>query len=171
MTAPLVSQALQDVSLAVWRHLASLPACRAVLGPTGVDSADTVWMFRNELAAVVEGTSRVAAVVHVDGGWARPNSHNTAQFPRISLELLGDPLRDAGRIVRRDAVDRVWTAWSVFNAEMHRTAGFSEVWGATDSDDGLRVWGSQLMSHPDVYEVPDWDGGARLLVRYGLNVG
>jgi hypothetical protein len=131
-----------------------------------------VWLFVRKLQAVVEGTSTTAAVLAVEGAWARPNQHNTVRFPRISLHLYSDCSRDTfGSIIREDAEPRAWAAWEAFNAEMDRKNHFSEIWGAVLGDPGLRVNGSALMSLPDVFDVADWDGGKRLQCHYGLVVG
>jgi hypothetical protein len=167
----LLAPATLDVALAARRHLAALPACRAVLGPTGSDVESSVWLFTRTLSVVVEGSSRAAAVLSVAGGWARPNEHNTAQFPRLQLEIFADASRTSGTITCRDAEARAWAAWHPFNEELHRLKAFSEIWGAKDSDPGLRVWGCQLTSHPDTFDLPDWDGGKRLLAHYGLCTG
>lgn len=171
MTVPLVATAAEDVALAARRHLASLASVRAVLGPTGADSEGSVWLFTNELGVVVEGSGRVAAVVSVAGAWARPNNHNTAKFPRLRLELIADSSRSNGIVVRRDAESRLWAAWEPFNFDLHRPIGFESLWGQTDSDPGLRVWGLQLLSHPDIYDIPDFDSGKKLTCHYGLSVG
>lgn len=171
MSFPLPTTAAVDVALAARRYLASLAEIRAVLGPTGADSADTVWLFLRELSVLVEGSSRTAAVLRVDGGWTRPNTHNTAHFPRLRLEIYSDCSRSGVTIVRRDAEARAWHAWAAFDRILHRAVAFSEIWGAGPGDPGCRVWGSQLQSHPDVFPVSEWDGGTRLLAYYGLSVG
>lgn len=160
-----------DVALAVRRYLASITVCRSVLGPTGTDSENTVWLFTRDLGVVVEGSSHVAAVLRMDGAWTRPNSHNSAEFPRVSLELLADSSRTGAEITRPDAESRAWLAWDTINKFLHRTDAFSEMWGSVGEDPGLRVWGSLLLSHPDVFDIPDWVGGKRLQVHYGLSVG
>lgn len=171
MTTALPATAAVDVALAARRHLASVAAIRAGLGPTGSDSESAVWLFVRELSLVVEGTSRAAAVLSLDGGWSRPNTHNTARFPRLKLEIYADASRSGTSISRRDAESRAWAAWEPFDRILHRTDAFVEVWGSGSGDPGCRVWGSQLMTHPDVYDIADWDGGKRLLCHYGLCVG
>lgn len=173
MTGPaFVAPAAVDVALAVRRRLATVPGILAVLGPRVGAGPAEVWLFVRELQALVEGSSMSAAVVSVEGAWARPNSHNTTRFPRIALHIYSDCTRDfAGAIIRPDAEPRAWVAWEAFNKELDRKDGFSEIWGAAAADPGLRVTGSQLMSLPDVYDVSDWDGGKRLQCHYGLNVG
>jgi hypothetical protein len=167
----LSAPATLDVALAARRFLAAIPACRAVLGPSGADTESTVWLFTRSMSVVVEGTSRCAAVLSVAGPWARPNEHNTARFPRLQLEIFADPSRSGGAITTRDAEARAWAAWDPFDKVLHRPRGFSEMWGAKDSDLGLRVWGSLRTSDPDTFPTPDWDGGQRLLVHYGLCTG
>lgn len=171
MTVTFPATAAVDVALAARRHLASMAPIRAGLGPTGSDSELAVWLFVRSLGVVVETTGRAAAVLSLEGGWTRPNTHNTARFPRLKLEIFADCTRSGVTIARRDAEARAWAAWESFDRVLHRTDAFAEVWGAQSGDPGCRVWGSQLMSHPDVFDIQDWDGGKRLLVHYGLSVG
>lgn len=171
MTTSFSVLASLDVALAVRRHLALLSSIRNVLGPTGSDSEGLVWLFPRDLSVVVEGSAQVAATVSVAGSWARPNPHNTAQFPRLRLDLYADSSRTLGKIARRDSEARAWFAWAPFNRELHRSDGFAEIWGALGLDPGLRVWGSSLLSHPDTFDTPDWDGGTHLVSYYGLCVG
>lgn len=173
MTSPVfVAPAAVDVALAVRRRLAAVPGIVSVLGPNPLLTADGVWLFVRELQALPEGTSSSAAVLSIQGAWARPNDHNTERFPRLQLEIFSDCSRDTtGAIATRDAEPRALAAWEFFNAELDRKNGFSEIWGRTETDPGVRVNGSQLMSLPDVYDVNDWDGGKRLQVTYGLKVG
>lgn len=168
---PLVAGAGADVALAVRRYLAAVGSVRAVLGPTGSDGPDVVWLFSTELQAVVEASSSVAAAVSVAGAWSRPNLYGTGQFPRVRLELVADATRVNGLIVRRDAEARAWAAWQKFNTVLDRKDSFSEFWGRTNDDPGLRVWGSSLLSHPDTLDIPEFDGGKRLVCNYGLCIG
>lgn len=173
MTLPLFTlSASTDLALAARRKLASVPGVVGALGSFFASGSAEVWLFVRELQVVVEGSGQAAAVLREDGAWARPNPHNTARFPRLSVEIYADCSRDAnGAIARRDAEARARTVWGQFNSFLHRVDGFSEVWGSTSTDPGMRVWGSQLMSLPDVFDVPDWDGGKRLHGHFGLNVG
>lgn len=172
MTVPFVAPAAVDVALAVRRRLAAIPGVRAVLGPQGVSSSDEVWLFVRELQVIPEGSGLAAAVVSIEGPWARPNRHNTARFPRVAVHIYADSTRDMnGAVIRKDAEARAWAVWEPFNAELDRKVAFSEIWGSTATDPGLRVWDSHLLSLPDVYDVSDWDGGKRLQVHYGLGVG
>lgn len=173
MSTPLPSlSASSDLAVAAHRKLLAVPGVTDALGSSGVGSPVGVWLFVRELQVVVEGTGKAAAVLREAGGWARPNLHNTARFPRLSLEIYADSSRDAaGAVARRDAESRARAAWESFQSVLHRVDAFAEVWGKATGDSGMRVWGSQLMSLPDVYPVDDWDGGVRLQCHYGLNTG
>lgn len=173
MSGPLFElTAASDVAVAAHRRLSTVPGVIGVLGSFTAPSPAGVWLFVRKLQTVVEGSGRAAAVLREEGSWTRPNSHNTAQFPRLSLEIFADSTRDAtGAVLRDDAESRARAVWERFQLVLHRVDGFTEVWGATVTDPGLRVWGSQLMSRPDVYPVSDWDGGVRLQCHYGLNTG
>jgi hypothetical protein len=172
VTFPHVAPAAVDVAIAVRRRLVSVPGVVACLGPAAAVASGDVWLYVRELGTLPEGSGLAAAVVAIEGPWTRPNDHNTARFPRLALHIYADCTRDvSGAIVRKDAEARAWATWEPFNRELDRKDGFSEMWGVTSTDPGLRVWGSRLLSLPDVYDVQDWDGGKRLQVHYALNVG
>lgn len=175
MTVPLVWTAATDVALAARRHLVSLPGVREVLGPAS-STVETSWIFVRDLATIVEGTGLAAVVLSAAGGWARPNSHNSAQFPRLVVEVYADSSREANlEVTRPDAESRARYVWAVLERELHRTYAFVEVWGAVPDasppDPGLRVWGSQALHVPEVFSVSEWASGARLYATYGLSTG
>ncbi len=173
MTAPALWSAAIDPVLAARRHLVSFSTVREVLGP---ETGDTVWLFVRSLGVLVEGSGLAAAVLSAEGGWTRPNRHNTASFPRLVVAIYADPTRGSnGEIVRYDAEVRARRAWLAFDAVLHRPTGFSEVWGAEPDadppDPGLRVWGSQALLYPEPVPVEQWQGGVLFRAEYGLNVG
>lgn len=173
MTGPgLPMLATYDLATAAHRMLTAVPGVTGALGSSAPPSPVGVWLFVRELQVVVEGSGRAAAVLREEGAWARPNQHNTARFPRLSVEIFADATRDVnGAIARRDAEARARIVWERFQTVLNRTDGFSEIWGSNGADPGMRVWGSQLMSLPEVYDINDWDGGKRLQCHYGLNTG
>lgn len=172
MTGPVQLTASSDLATAAHRRLVSVPGIfGALLSPPGANPGG-VWLFVRKLYALVEGSGRAAVVLREDGPWARPNAHNTARFPRLSVEIYADSTRDpSGAIAREDAEARARAVWERFQEVLHRTTAFEEVWGAGSNDMGVRVWGSTLMALPDVYPLSDWDGGVRLQCHYGLSVG
>lgn len=173
MTGPLFAlTAATDLAVAAHRMLSAVPGVIGALGSNPAATPGDVWLFVRELNAQVEGSGKAAAVLREEGSWTRPNPHNTARFPRLSLEIYADSTRDQGQaVIRNDAEARARAVWEQFQAVLHRVDGFAEVWGAAPGDPGMRVWGSQLMSLPDVYPVQDWQGGVRLQCHYGLNTG
>lgn len=172
MTGALQLTASSDLAVAAHRRLVAVPSISGVLAAPNGATPSGVWLFVRELQALVEGTGAVAVVLREEGSWARPNSHNTARFPRLSVEVFADSLRDSTQaIIKRDAEARARAVWERFQAVLHRVDAFAEMWGATATDPGMRVWGSSLMALPDVFPESDWDGGVRLQCHYGLNVG
>jgi len=173
VTAPTVWSAVTDVALAARRHLVSCSPIREALGTGNAADPEATWLFTRELGVVVEGSGLAAAELAVAGGWTRPNSHNTAHFPRLIVDIYADSSRDlvSQQVTRPDAVPRAWVVWAAFERELHRPYGFTEVWGAIGTDPGLRVWGSHSLVVPDVFPVQDWAGGVRLRAEYGLNTG
>jgi len=165
--------ARNDLAVAAHRKLSTVPGVVSALASPVGSAPVGVWLFVRKLQAVVEGTGKAAAVLREEGAWTRPNQHNTARFPRLSLEIYADCSRESlnGPPLRDDAESRARMVWEHFQTVLHRVDGFSEVWGSASGDPGLRVWGSQLMSLPDVYEVSDWPEGVRLQCHYGLNTG
>ena len=161
-----------DLAVAAHRKLSAVPGVVGALGSSGPGAPAGVWLFVRELQAVVEGSGKAAAVLREEGAWARPNQHNTARFPRLSVEVFADSSRDVnGAVLRKDAEPRARAVWEQFQLVLHRVDGFSEMWGTALPDPGMRVWGSQLLALPELYPVSDWDGGVRLQAFYGLNVG
>jgi hypothetical protein len=165
--------AATDLATAAQRKLVSVPSVVELLGSSVPPEPAGVWLFVRELqTSQVEGSGKAAVVVREEGGWTRPNQHNTARFPRLSVEIFADCSRDPlGNIIRRDAEARARAVWERFQQVLHRVDAFSEVWGSTPYDPGVRVWGSQLQSFPDAFGIADWEGGIRLQSYYGLSTG
>lgn len=176
MTSAQIWRAQTDLALAAHRRLSQVAGIRAVLGPLPPGSAASTWLFTRDLGVVVEGTGLAAAVLSVQSGWARPNAHNTASFPRLVVQIYADSQRGLNSaVVRQDAPARAWWAHAAFRKVLHRTDAFSEVWGAdplaSPSDPGMRVWGCQELAEPDLEPLQDWPGGVLLRAEYGLSVG
>lgn len=161
-----------DLAVAAHRRLSAVSGIAAALSSPASFTPAGVWLFVRELQTVVEGSGAAAAVLREEGSWTRPNSHNTARFPRLYVDIYADCSRDSNQtITKKDAEPRARAVWEYFQTVLHRTDAFAEIWGATSSDSGLRVWGSQLQALPDIYPVSDWEGGVHLSARYGLSVG
>lgn len=163
MTTPLSSPVLTDDLVAgAVRWLLTFTDVLAVLGT--YPATGSPWLLQNELHGTVEGTQSTAAVVSRAGGWAGANLHNTARFPRLSLEIYVDPIRDAaGNVVDPgEAYRRADATFSTFDTYLHRPADPQQQWG------GVRVIASSRMAEPTTYAVPDGDGLLRTQVFYAV---
>lgn len=137
---------------------------RAVLGAF---ADGTPFLFQRQLWTTVETTGSTAAVISRAGGWAGGNEHNTMRFPRLSLEIHVDPIRDAARNVidPGEADRRADAAWDAFDGRLHRPASSTQMWGS------VRTIGCLRLGEPNVYDVPDGDGLIRLQCFYGVAQG
>ncbi len=162
MTAPVTTD---DLVQGLVKWLLEFPDIAAVLG-TYPDTS-TPWLFQHSLWATVEGSQGTAAVVSRGGGWAGANEHNTMRFPRISLELYADPIRDAARNLSDpgEVWRRIDAAFNAFDTRLHRPAGQDVRWG------DVRTLGCLRLGEPSVYPVPDGEGVLRLQCFYGVAVG
>lgn len=161
MTGPVNTD---DLVQGAVKWLLGQPTVTAVLGTTAEGSP---LLFQHSLWVKVEGTQSTAAVISRAGGWAGANPHNTLRFPRLSLELYTDPLRDAGNNVVEpgESWRRIEAAFSAFDKLLHRPAPTTQMWGT------VRTVGSLRQTEPVVYPVPDGDGVLRLQAFYGIAQG
>lgn len=122
------------------------------------------WLFQHTLWVTVEGSQRTAAVVSRAEGWAGPNQYNTMRFPRISLELYADPLRDAGNNITDpgEVQRRIEATYQLIDSHLHRPQGGVQMWGT------VRTIGCTRLAEPSAYPVPDGGGLVRLQVFYGV---
>ena len=161
MTAPVTADSLvQGAAI----YLLAIPEVVAVLGVTPEGSP---WLFQNSLKVNVEGTSGNAAVISYGGGWSGGNEHNTLNFPRLSVELWVDPIRDADKNVTDpdESFRRLDAVYKVFDRVLHRAQGGTQMWGA------VRTLSSLRQSEPLMYAVPDGDGLLRGQVYYAVEEG
>lgn len=157
MTTPVDAD---DIVQGAVKWLQNFPDVRAVLG--GTDSSP--WLFQHQLWVVAEGTQSTAAVIIDAGGWGGPNPHNTMRFPRLSLEISADPIRDAGNnIIDPGEVNRrIKHAYRVIDAHLHRPQGGEQWWGQ------IRTIGCTRLIEPSVYPVPAGGGLLRLTATYAV---
>lgn len=142
------------------KYLLAQPSVLAVLGTT---DAGTPRLFQYELFGVMEGTGSTAAVIGRGGGWDGGNEHNTTRFPRLTLELWADPMRDVtkpGEVWRR-----IDAALDAFDRVLHRPQGGEQWWGTVRTISCVRG------SEPLVYPVPDGDGLLRGIAYYFVEQG
>jgi hypothetical protein len=124
----------------------------------------TPWLFQHTLWAELEGSGGTAAVISRAGGWAAPNTYNTARFPRIALDIWADPIRDAANHVTDpgEVQRRADAAYQILDAHLHNAAAGDRMWGTVRTITCVRL------AEPNVYTVPDGDGLLRLETFYGI---
>ena len=155
---------VDDLVAGCVRYLLDLPTVVATLGVT---PSGTPWLFQHTLFVEVEGTSSTAAVIGYAGGWSGGNEHNTARFPRLSLDLWADPLRDPQKNVTEpgEVRRRLQRVFEVFDRTLHRPQGGVQWWG------DVRTLSSSRLAEPAVYPVPDGNGLLRAQTFYAVEQG
>jgi hypothetical protein len=125
------------------------------------------WLYQHTLWNRIEGTQSQAAVIARAGGWAGANDYNTLRFPRLSLEIYVDPIRDSGgnQTMPGETNRRIEQVWRVFDNLLHRPSPDTVMWG------DIRVITSTRLGEPTVYVVPDGDGSLRLQQYYAITQG
>lgn len=137
-----------------------------ILALLGSSSSYPSWVWREKPWEKVEGSQKSAIVISERGGWAAPNRHNTARFPRLQFEVFADPTRTAGgNPSTTEAGAKAKEIFYLLDRMFHLPQGGEVAW------QGTRVVGSSRLEEPDVVPVPDGDGLVRLLVSYGVVLG
>lgn len=151
-----------DLTTAARRILAEYTPLTSLLGAS--DSWDT-WIFRWRPYVTLKASGSAAIVLSERGGWATPNRHNTARFPRLQVEVYVDVPREEGSPVSRIAEERALEICRAVDEVLHVPDGAAMDWA------DLRVIGSTRQSEPQVDLVPDADGLVRALAYYEICLG
>lgn len=115
--------------------------------------AGKVWKQR--LEEKLEGTSGVAIVLTLNGGWVTPDTVQTVRFPLLRVDSYADPTREpSGEIARLDAEDKAGALQEVCDRVMHAQRG--KVWGGPN---GLLVVACVRNREPVLYTHDDGHGG------------
>lgn len=138
-----------------------------VVGVLGTTAAGTPLLFQHTLYVQMEGTSTNAAVISYAGGWSGANIHNTARFPRLSLEIYCDPLRNSTKHVTEpgEVHRRIHVVFAALDRALHRPQGGEQRWGE------VRTLSSTRLAEPNIYAVPDGDGLLRAQTFYAVEQG
>lgn len=153
-----------DVVQGCVKYLSEFPEVTAFLA-TFEDGEH--YLFQYEMQGVVETTSKAAVVISRNGSWSSPNYHNTAKFPRLSVEVWVDPLRDGENNVIEpiESRRRAFFLLDQIDKRLHRPQGGApQFWGT------VRTIESTRLGEPVLYAVPDGDSMLRGQVFYGVTV-
>jgi hypothetical protein len=151
---------------AIAQYLTLFPDIVSLVG----QDATGIWIYQQHLFKIVKGTSQSAIVVTTGPAWAPPNTHNTAKFPRVSIEVYSDVQRDSsGQLLVPDAeitCERI--LWAI-DRHMHRPQG--GILPVSVGDQHLRVLTSTRMTEPVYAPLSDGEGVVGGLVEYATTVG
>lgn len=120
--------AIDDISQGCYKFLLSKADVVASVG-----SEDSVpFIFNGNLYTTIQGKNAVTAIVITSaGGWGGPNTGNTAEFPRIGIEVWSDPPRDAlGNVTQPiEARTQAFATYHILDRYMHRPYGSAVYFG------------------------------------------
>ncbi len=156
-----------DIVQAAATWLLGFPDVVSALGTFVIDGVPTPGLFQYSNWVNIGGSSSTSCVIDSEGGWAAANPHNTLRFPRLSINVWADPIRDSinnnadSGEARRRATQTFWT----IDRHLHRAQGGSQIWGDLRTVDCVRL------TEPTLYIVPDGDGLVRLMAYYGVTQG
>jgi len=162
MTAPVQTD---DLVQGAVKWLSGFTDIRDVLG--FYPDTDTPYLFQHTLWVRVEGSGATAAVIGRGGSWAGANVYNTMQYPRLTLELYVDPMRDDAHNVvdPGESYRRIEAAWQAFDRRLHRAGDGDQRWGT------VRTLACVRLAEPTVYPVPGGDGMLRMQTFYAVTAG
>jgi hypothetical protein len=164
MSSPVLAD---DIVSAATKYLRAQGDVTAAVSTFVIDGAPTPGVFQYSLWDTLEGTGGTACVLSTEGGWAAPNTHNTLRFPRLTLTIWVDPIRDGGGNNHDpgEAYRRSNAVFAVIDRHLHRTAGREQMWG------GLRVVSSTRLTEPVTSQATDGNGLLRTLTYYAITQG
>lgn len=156
-----------DIVSGAVTYLLGQSDCVAAVSAYIIGGQSVPGIFQYRPWATIEGTSTTCAVLTSDGGWAGANLHNTLRFPRLTLNLWCDPIRDSSRNVidPGEVMRRAFNTYRVFDRYLHRTGGDDVMFGS------LRTVSSTRLTEPSIIVIPDGDGLVRLQVTYAVTEG
>jgi hypothetical protein len=164
MSSPVTAD---DIVSGATKYLRAQPEVIAAVSTFVIGGQPTPGIFGYTPWAPIEGSSGTAVVLSSEGGWTGPNTHNTLRFPRLTVNIWADPMRDGGRNSANsgEVMKRAFATYRVVDRYLHRVAGPEVFFG------GLRVIECLRLTEPVIYLVPDGDGLVRCQVFYALTEG
>ncbi len=158
-----------DITQGCVKMLLSKADVRAKVGH--FPAAESEWIyyiFQDKLLANMERSPESALVISDAGGWGAPNTYNTMEFIRLSLEIYCGPIRDPATnavIEPAETRRRMSSVYNVVSRYLHRTGGDFEWWGT------VRTISSVALGTLQNYDVPDGDGLMRGQAFFGVTLG
>jgi hypothetical protein len=127
------------------------------------------YLFKDDIVTPLQSTSSAALVCSAFGGWGSPEPLTTPRFPRLSVEVWVDPLRDSALNISESPGGTRTRGQAVFtavNRRLNRTDPVTVLWG------DLVTTGCQLLTEPQFVPVVGGDGDGLLHGQafYGVSV-
>lgn len=160
---PFPTGAPDDIVQGVYKYLLGYEDVVSLLGSS---DSGTPFLYNGGIYHTMTGTQSVAVVVKDGGGWAAPNTSNTAEFPRIQIEIWADPPRDEeGQVTMpTEARTRAYAVYQHVNAHMH--IPYSKVINFGD----VLAFGSIRLGEPAWLQRNEDDHLGKLTVFYGISM-
>lgn len=164
MTTPVTDD---DIVSGAVSYLLDQPEAVAAVSSFVIGGQPAPGIFQHRPWVKMEGSSSTCCVVTSDGGWAAPNLYNTARFPRLTVNIWADPIRDDTRNVTDpgEVTRRAFAAYKAIDKFLHRTGGPEIYFGQ------LRIISCVRLVEPVIYAVPDGDGLIRSQSVYAVTEG
>lgn len=164
MTSPVVAD---DIVAGAKKYLLAQPDVVAAVSSYLIGGQPTPGIFEYRTWATIEGTGTTCIVLASDGGWAAANLSNTLRFPRLTVNIWADPIRDAGNNVAdpTEVMRRTYAVFRVVDPYFHLVAGPDVRMG------DLRVITSTRLTEPTYVQVSDGDGLVRCQITYAVTEG
>jgi hypothetical protein len=164
MTAPVTDD---DIVSGTVGYLLDQPDAVAAVSSFVLGGQQVPGIFQHRPWVRMEGSSSTCCVVSTEGGWAAPNLYNTLRFPRLTVNIWADPIRDTTKNVTDpgEVQRRTFATYKVIDKLLHRTGGPEVYFGQ------LRIISCVRLVEPVIYTVPDGDGLIRSQFVYAVTEG
>jgi hypothetical protein len=158
---------VDDITQGMAKYLLGIPEIVDLVGEhTILGLVGTPRLTQDFLLEPIESSESSAIVVSKRGGWTSPNEHNTANFPRMAVDIYVDPMRGTNNesIGPTEARLRANYIHKVVDKHLHIPRGFDMMWG------DVRVNSSVRANEFDILTLPQGDGALIGTCMYNLSV-
>lgn len=152
-----------DIVQGVYKYLLSFNDIVSLLGAS---DDGTPFLYNGGIYHNMAGTQSCAVVIKSGTGWGAPNSNNTAEFPRVQIEVWSDPPRDGDDQVTEptEARTRALAVYHRVNGRLH--IPYSKIINFGD----VLAFGSVRLGEPAWEQLPANDHLGKLTVFYGVSM-
>lgn len=138
----------------------------AETGLVGGDALFPLWIWEDNLQALVENSQKVAIVVSLSSYWSQPAASNTWDFPRLQVDIWADPDRNTDASLKtQNSKAKIFAVHNVLRKYLHNVDSEVNYW------DGFRILSSKCTGDPVFHPIADGNGGFMGTVYYNLATG